>query len=474
MKSATPVGADPTSEPREAAACPCPNGRAKKDRIGTATVWSSFASANLFRSQVAKGITFQMLANVLAQASSFLSLLVAARLLGKEQYGRFALVQSTVNTFIGVGALGLGVTATKYVSEYRVKMPERVGRVLGLSCSVAIAAAFVFAAAYFITCPLIVSAAYVGRVRIGAICIFFTALNGYQLGALAGFENFRRIARISATTAFLNPILVVVLTHYFDLAGALTALSFNSFLTWCFYHFAVEEECRRWNCRLVFRGILAEGRCLVSISAPASLSGIVASLAAWTSTLMLSKQSDGLNQMALWSAAGSFRLIVMFIPLVLVRVMMPRLNSLRAQSHSAKLVGLFRVFVLSTAFIAGGVASLFLIFGQHLLALFGKGFLDTDGVLPIVLLSAVIEAVAGSLSQALVIQGRMWQQVFAMASWSLVLVVVAQVTVFAGARGIALANLIAWAVAILIYFRVCRLGEASEQPKAISAGVTNE
>ena len=410
MKSATPVGADPTSELRETAVCACPNGEGKRghyryrDGLEFLRVRQSVSVSSGQRDYFPDACECSGAGELISEP------LVAARLLGKEQYGRFALVQSTVNTFIGVGALGLGITATKYVSEYRVKMPERVGRVLGLSCSVAIAAAFVFAAAYFITCPLIVSAPYVGRVRIGAICIFFTALNGYQLGALAGFENFPRIARISATTAFLNPILVILLTHYFDLAGALTALSFNSFLTWCCYHFAVQEECRRWNCRLVFRGILAEGRCLVSISAPASLSGIVASLAAWTSTLMLSRQSDGLNQMALWSAAGSFRLIVMFIPLVLVRVMMPRLNSLRAQSHSAKLVGLFRVFVLSTAFIAGGVASLFLIFGQHLLALFGKGFLDTDGVLPIVLLSAVIEAVAGSLSQALVIQGRMWHR----------------------------------------------------------------
>ncbi len=415
-----------------------------------------------------------MLANVVAQASSFLSLLIAARLLGKEQYGRFALVQSTVNTFIGVGALGLGITATKYVSEYRVRMPERVGRVLGLSCLVAIVAALVFAIGYFITCPFIVSSDYVGRIRIGAICIFFTALNGYQQGALAGFENFRRIARISAMTAFLNPVVMAISTQYFGLAGALTALSFNSFLVWCFYHFAVEQECRRWNCRLIFRGILAESRCLLSMSAPASLSGIVASLATWTSTLMLSKQADGLNQLALWSAANSFRLIVMFVPLVLVRVMMPRLNSLQFEARSHRLVQLFRVFVLSTACVAAGVAFFFAMFGQQLLGLFGKGFLDTNGVLQIVLLSAVIEAVAGSLSQALVIQGRMWHQVFAMASWSLVLVAVARISIQTGARGIALANLVAWTAAILIYFRVGRLREASGRSEPMFAGVINE
>ena len=210
------------------------------------------------------------------------------------------------------------------------------------------------------------------------------------------------------------------------------------------------------------------------MSAPASLSGIVASFATWTSTLLLSKQADGLDQLAIWSAANSFRLIVMFIPLVLVRVMMPRLNSLRFEAQSHRLVQLFRVFVLSTACVAGGVAFFFAMFGQQLLGLFGKGFLDTNGVLQIVLLSAVIEAVAGSLSQALVIQGRMWHQVFAMASWSLVLVAVTRISIHTGARGIALANLIAWTTAILIYVRVGRLQEVSGPSEPMFAGVTNE
>ena len=66
-------------------------------------------------------------------------------------------------------------------------MPERVGRVLGLSSLVAIVAALIFAIGYFITCPFIVSSDYVGRIRIGAICIFFTGLRVTGRG-LCGFE----------------------------------------------------------------------------------------------------------------------------------------------------------------------------------------------------------------------------------------------------------------------------------------------
>lgn len=427
--------------------------------------------ADSLRAQMAKGATFQMLASVLTQASSFLSILIAARLLGKEQYGRFALVQSTVNTFIGVGALGLGITATKYVSEYRLSSPERVGRVLGLSCSVATVAAFAFAVAYLLACPFIVGEAYLGRVRIGAICVFFTALNGYQLGALAGFENFRTIARVSATAALMNPAVTALLAHYFELAGALASLSLNSFVVWWVYHFAVKEECRRWNCTPTFRGILGESRCLLTMSAPASLSGIVASLATWISTLMLSNQPDGLDQLALWSAANSLRLMVMFIPLILVRVAMPRLNFLRVHTQEHRFIHAFRVFVFTTACTSGGMGIFLALFSEQLLALFGKGFSDTGGVVHILLVSAVVEAVAGSLSQALVVQGRMWHQVLAMGSWSLVLVAIAGMTAQAGARGIAIANLIAWSIAIGIYLRVAHVREENSRSQPILKGI---
>ncbi len=109
-------------------------------------MWQAALPANSLRQQIAKSVSFQTLGSVATQGASFLSLLIVARLLGKEPYGRFALVQSTVNTFIGAAALGLGVTATKYVSEYRAAQPQRLGRIFSMSSAAALLAAIGFAA----------------------------------------------------------------------------------------------------------------------------------------------------------------------------------------------------------------------------------------------------------------------------------------------------------------------------------------
>ncbi len=208
---------------------------------------------------------------------------------------------------------------------------------------------------------------------------------------------------------------------------------------------------KKVNCSIRFNGILQESRILVTMSAPASLSSIVASIAIWVSTLMLSKQPGGLGQVALFSAANSLRTMVLFLPLILLRVMLPRLNFLRANQQHLRYQKVFWIFVLVTGCVSSGISLLLAAGRGRLLALFGKGFLDTDGIIPILLLSTVIEAISGSFSQALVVQGKMWRQAFVMGVWSVILVVALSLKIHAGARGLALANLTAWCVAFGIY-----------------------
>ena len=49
----------------------------------------------------------------------FLTGILCARILGKEQFGELGMVRSTIGMFIIVGAGGIGVTATRFISLYR-------------------------------------------------------------------------------------------------------------------------------------------------------------------------------------------------------------------------------------------------------------------------------------------------------------------------------------------------------------------
>ncbi len=54
-------------------------------------------------------------------------------MLGKEEFGKLGIVQSTVGMFQVFAGFGLGLTATKYVAEFRDSDPAKTGRIIGLS-----------------------------------------------------------------------------------------------------------------------------------------------------------------------------------------------------------------------------------------------------------------------------------------------------------------------------------------------------
>ena len=82
---------------------------------------------------------------------------VCARFLGKEGFGALGMIQSTAGMFGVFAGLGLGLTATKYVAEFRRQDPTRAGRILALSASTA------FVSGGAITVLLILLAPYLAK-----------------------------------------------------------------------------------------------------------------------------------------------------------------------------------------------------------------------------------------------------------------------------------------------------------------------
>ena len=130
---------------------------------------------------------------VVSRLLSLAAFVVIARVLGKEQYGQFGVVQSTISMFAVFAGFGLGQTATKYIAELRTTDPQRAGRIMGLAGLVALLTGVAFAAFLFIFAPWLAKTTLAApelapALRIGAFLLLFEAMNGAQVGALAGFE----------------------------------------------------------------------------------------------------------------------------------------------------------------------------------------------------------------------------------------------------------------------------------------------
>src|SRR5438270_13461840 len=83
--------------------------------------------------RLAHGVFWSFAGTALARTLALAASVVTARLLGKQGYGEFGVVNSTLLTLQTFASVGLGATATRYVAELRAKDPERAARILALS-----------------------------------------------------------------------------------------------------------------------------------------------------------------------------------------------------------------------------------------------------------------------------------------------------------------------------------------------------
>jgi O-antigen/teichoic acid export membrane protein len=89
----------------------------------------------------------------IGRGATFVASMFTARLLGAEAFGGFAIVQSTVSIAATLAGAGLGVTASRHVAEFRVRDPQRAGRILGLSAAVAVISGAILALATIASAP---------------------------------------------------------------------------------------------------------------------------------------------------------------------------------------------------------------------------------------------------------------------------------------------------------------------------------
>ena len=136
------------------------------------------------------------------------------------------MIQSTAGMFGIFAGLGLGLTATKYVSEFRLQDPIRAGRILAFSaCAAYVSASAMAALSFYLRLPLRSTFWQVRNwqrpLAIGSGLVFFGAVNGAQIGALAGFEAFKSIARVNIFSGLASFPLVALGVWRGGLEGAM-------------------------------------------------------------------------------------------------------------------------------------------------------------------------------------------------------------------------------------------------------------
>jgi O-antigen/teichoic acid export membrane protein len=344
------------------------------------------------------------------------------------------MVQSTVG-MVGIFAgLGLGVTATKYVAEFRNRDPERAGRIITLSCAVAIVTGGLLALALqayaqVLAAKTLNAPALADELRIASVILFFNAFNGAQTGALAGFEAFRPIACINLARGIATFPITVSLTFLWRLPGAVWALAFTAAVTCFLSQLALQQHCKALGIHLQFSSAWKERRVLWTFSTPAFLSGAMVGPVTWAASTMLVNQPSGYAQMGMYNAASQWRTAIGFIPAVMAQFALPLLSNLNGERDTSRYGKALRWNLMLTATAAAVVAVPVALAAPQIMRLYGRGFQQGWLVLTLSAVTALISCINGVVGTAILSAGSvwvgfafngMWGAVFLIACYSLI------------------------------------------------------
>lgn len=419
-------------------------------RARSATMQTRFRASPLAQ-RVFSGALWSLAGAVGGKGLTLISSIVAARLLGKTQFGEFGMIQNTIVSFGIFAGVGLGLTATKHVAEFRDTDPERVSRILSLSQRITyfsgiITASLIFLFADKLATNTLAAPSLAPEVRIASILLFFGALNGVQYGALAGFEAFQASARINFLSGIASFVLIIVGVMTAGLPGAVWALVGSIMISWVLCRHTLSRLITKHKIPLKPKNMQREWKTLWEFSVPAILSSLSVVPVNWACSLILVNQPSGYGEMGLLNAAIQWRNIILFVPSVLMSVCLPMLTNLGATGEFTRQRKVLLTSVALAAAIGFCAAIVVTLAGRWIMAGYGPEFVNGRSVLALQAFAAAIAAVVGVMGQFLVSKSSMWSLIFLQVIWGLVNIGLTWLFRTDGAKGIALAYLLAYVV----------------------------
>ena len=407
------------------------------------------------RARFAGGAFWSLAGAVIAQGLQLAASIAVARWLGKVGFGELGILNSTVGMFGAFAGLGLGLTATKYVAEFRGRQPERAGKIIGLCTVVATVSGLVSSGVLLVLAPTLASRVLnaphlVPELRITCGLLFLNILIGVQNGALGGLEAFADIAKVNLARGLLNLPFMVAGTIFFGLRGAVWGMVVGAAGGCLVGHLVVNRECERVGIPIAYRGSWKEQPILWSFSTPAFLSSTIAFPAMWGANALLVNRANGYAEMGIFNAANQWRMGVLFLPTIANQVLLPILSNLYGENDSPR----FRKVLGANVLLVGGVSlavSLPLVLlSRFIMAAYGPGFAQGGRVLVALVLSAFFASVPSVLGSAIASVAKMWAGFVVNAIWVGAFAMATFFWINQGAMGLATAYLASYALHAVI------------------------
>lgn len=360
----------------------------------------------LKKSPLFKDSMWSLIGSTIGRGLSLVAGILVARFLGKDIYGEYGIIKTTLIYIEIFSTFGLGYTATKYIAEYKQSDPSKVSSVCSAALRITLATSGFMALMVLLFAKqiaVLIDAPHLyNTLRITSAGIIVNAINVAQIGILSGFAEFKVIARNTTISGFIIFVLTAVLTYFLGLNGAVVSLVLSYSIQCILNNISVKRSLVNFVSFISPKGLYKE---LIVFSFPIALQESLYSITAWVTSYLLIKLS-GYGELGLYSAAGQWASIICFIPGILRNVTLSHLSSsiTNQGKHDRTMNAMLLVNLAST-----GLMFVFIIlFRRIICSFYGSSFDGLEAVLLVLTFDAIFSSVSNVYVQEFMSKGKNW------------------------------------------------------------------
>lgn len=413
--------------------------------------------------RMASGAFWSFTGNAVAKVIVLVAGIICAHILSKEQYGEFGMVRSTINMFVIFGTAGLGMTATKYIAEFKNTQRERVGSIYCITNGFAvitglITTILILVLSNYLATVTLKAPHLVNSVRIGALLLFVTVMNGAQNGVLLGFENFKARAVNTLLGSVAEATFMLLGAYLYGVFGAVLGYGIGYIVLYLCNLIAIRKDLTQNGITKDYLHIdKGDLPLLYKFSIPAALSSVLVGPAYWVSRTLLVR-ADGFTELAIYEAANYWNTIILFLPAAVSQIILPILSSIPKDDKDKFWKVLNLNLLLNT-----GIALLLVIgvsvLSPYLMASYGEGYRDSFLVLIVLVSSTIFSVASNVVGNAIVSKGKMWMGLLFNSIWALMFIFFSWLFINngLGSIGVSLALLLSYFIHTIYQFIYLKL-----------------
>lgn len=405
------------------------------------------------QTKIAKGIFWSFLGVLISRGFLFIAYILISKVTTIQQYGEIGILKSAITTFSLFSVASFGITATRYISIFLEKDVKKTERILSLTYFMTILISLIIFVLIIVFRKGFASE-LLGNENFEIISviigfgILFSAINGFQNGALAGFEQFKSISIINIIFGLLSLPILFFTTKFYGVIGFCAGMSMIYFVLSIFSAIYLNKVMKIKNMKFTYKDIKEEFVILKEFSIPAFLGGFIVSPTILICNSILVKSQGGFIQMGIYDAAFNFSIIAMTFNGMIGQVLYPYAMKMGNKNNPK-----FDFLNMNAPWLIGVFFGIILIYLPDIFSLiFDKNFHQREMYMTVSTIAIFIIFISHrqGISRNLAVMNKMWYGFIDNAIWAIIAVLFTYILVDKGAYGRAMAFVIAYFINSLI------------------------